>query len=1152
MSSPEDGNTNGNDASSPYPPAGSSFDDQGDKHGPNPSIPAGHHRGIFQSGAVLESRFRIVRILGRGGMGEVYEAEDLVLKENVALKTLLPQIATDEHFRDRFRREVLLARKVTHPNVCRIFDVFGDAPVSSSGVGVKSVSVPFMTMELLHGKTLARFLVEENSSGTKSPTGESKKLLTPQEALPLVIQMAAALEAAHQVGVVHRDFKTSNVFLAERSNTTQRRVVVTDFGLARMSEADGAGGVSFTGQNEFVGTPIYMAPEQVEGGEITPATDIYALGIVLYEMVTGTWPFLGKTPRETANLRLKTSPAPPKSLVSSLDDKWNSVILRCLERDPVDRFRSVTEVVESLEGQSAALRRRTRAQRQRLGKVIQVVAAATFSVTIAFGTYHWWPRSITTGNQASVAVVRFQNLSQRPDRNWIGTSLEDTLALELAASDGLRVIPTADVARMRQELVPPGAGDLESASLEKIQTNLSVDDLILGDYELSGQPNDEQIRVTVRIVNPSREGEPLTLGMNGHESDIFGLTDAIARSVRAKLKVSDISMADRARLRAALPANNSASQAYFNGLEKLNQFDPLAAKDYLAEAVQKDPDSPLPHFALSQDWDLLGYDKNALDEARRALKASKNLSNPEQRAIECRVLELERSNWDDAIKACRGVWMFRKRLDDGLRLAAVQFSAERWKDALETLMSLRKDLPAPENSDPRIDISEARTRAALTQYSGMQSAADTARAKAEKQGAPLLQAQALLWTCVAQQNLDNLPDAKKSCNRADDLFSTVGDKIGQARSVTSLAHILAKSNDLKIAESKYEEALELAKSVGSMRDRCDALLNYGGVLYERNELDAAVPKFQESLEIAAESGNLGCRAKAVEILGLIDKDRREFSQSIKKLDQAQKLYSDLNMSADLARLNSNLGDLLWQQGDPVGARVDLEDSARRQRELGLRGGLYFTLVTLGDVRLAQNELDAALAAYKEARDIKREVHQDDDATLMEIYIAQTLIETGNAGEAERSARTLVAWCSSKHDEDNAAFAMDVLIQSLLAQEGKFPDAVSEAKTLQALLPKTSEPETILSARVTIARAFATMDTFPRALADLRAIAAQARKGSFVMQELSANLALAESERLHGIYPNNSSLETLVQTAKNKGYLLLARKASALLVAPRVL
>jgi serine/threonine-protein kinase len=212
---------------------------------------------------------------------------------------------------------------VTHPNVCRIFEVFGDTAGDSTDGGANAASVPFMTMELLRGQTLAQFL-----DGKDGNTGENKKKLSGEEALPLVRQMAAALDAAHRVDVVHRDFKPSNVFLATQGAKGSQRIVVTDFGLARISEAVDQAGPSFTGRSELVGTPLYMAPEQVDAGEISTLTDIYALGVVLYEMVTGIKPFVGKTARETARLRLTSLPAAPKSLVPMLDEKWNAVILR--------------------------------------------------------------------------------------------------------------------------------------------------------------------------------------------------------------------------------------------------------------------------------------------------------------------------------------------------------------------------------------------------------------------------------------------------------------------------------------------------------------------------------------------------------------------------------------------------------------------------------------------------------------------------------------------------------------------------------------------------------------------------------------------------------------------------------------------------------
>lgn len=214
-------------------------------------------------------------------MGEVYEAEDGDLRERVALKTVHPSVASEEGAIDRFKREIHLARKVTHPNVCRIFDVGYHAEADRT-------PIVFLTMELLEGETLSARL-------------RRRGRLPVEEALPIARQSATALAAAHAAGVVHRDFKCENVFLVPRGES--ERVVVTDFGIAR-GGSDDAFGLTLTSAGGVVGTPAYMAPEQVAGETVTPAVDQYALGIVLFEMVTGDLPFKGETPISTAAKRL--------------------------------------------------------------------------------------------------------------------------------------------------------------------------------------------------------------------------------------------------------------------------------------------------------------------------------------------------------------------------------------------------------------------------------------------------------------------------------------------------------------------------------------------------------------------------------------------------------------------------------------------------------------------------------------------------------------------------------------------------------------------------------------------------------------------------------------------------------------------------------
>ena len=236
--------------------------------------PSAARNTTFAEGDLVSGRFRVVRFIARGGMGEVYEAEDLELGERVALKTIREDIAADERVNQRFRREVQLARKITHPNVCRIFDLFQH---QFAGPREGTPPVLFVTMELLTGETLAQRLKREGP-------------MTAEQARPIVAQMAAALSAAHAADIVHRDFKSSNVVLLPPARAWDPpRAVVTDFGLA-YSVSDSTKGVTLSGSGDLLGTPDYMAPEQVEGGPVTPATDVYALGIVLYEMVTGVRP----------------------------------------------------------------------------------------------------------------------------------------------------------------------------------------------------------------------------------------------------------------------------------------------------------------------------------------------------------------------------------------------------------------------------------------------------------------------------------------------------------------------------------------------------------------------------------------------------------------------------------------------------------------------------------------------------------------------------------------------------------------------------------------------------------------------------------------------------------------------------------------------
>lgn len=327
----------------------------------------------FQPDDLVSGRFKIARFIGEGGMGEVYEAEDLEIGARIALKTLRPEIAFQREIIARFRQEIQLTRLVTHANVCRTFDVFHHQVPGTASTPAKDVT--YFTMELLEGETLSLRL--------------RRGSVSLEESLSLIRQMANALDAAHSVGVIHRDFKPANVILCRPRGSGPEamkiRAVVTDFGLAQ-NLFSGDISNALTRSGDVVGTLAYMAPEQLEGNPVTQAVDIYAFGLVIYEMVTGVRAFSTNTGFGDVVRRLKEPPRLPRTLAPGLPELWESVILRCLEIQPGRRFGTAGEVADSLENANAGSQvvrtGQTTRLRTFLGKRSRILLATTLLVLL--------------------------------------------------------------------------------------------------------------------------------------------------------------------------------------------------------------------------------------------------------------------------------------------------------------------------------------------------------------------------------------------------------------------------------------------------------------------------------------------------------------------------------------------------------------------------------------------------------------------------------------------------------------------------------------------------------------------------------------------------------------------------------------------------
>ncbi len=426
-------------------------------------------------GDVLGGRFQVVRLLGRGGMGEVHEAEDLTLGGYVALKTVRPEISRNTQLIKRLKREVRLARKVQHPNVCRIHDFFGFA----AHKGEERISA--LAMELIVGETTAQRLARAGP-------------LPIEELEPIAIQIAGALDAIHACGIVHRDLKPSNVMLERRADGSVR-AVLTDFGIALASQEEGS--LSVTG--ELIGTPDYMAPEQIEFGTATAQSDIYSLGILLYEGVTGRNPFPTARALEGAIARLRRPPDPPGKYVSGLPERWEASILKCLASDPSQRFQTGAEFAAAITGASPVrLSTDPLLSRRRI-----LIGACLGTCALAgFQWKQWLPVFSLPGSKPSIVVFPFDSKEQDREITALRDSLADELIGSLTTLRGLKVIHRDSVFQLK------GRGE----GMQGIAKRLGAETILSGTLSRSGGG----VRVTALLI---RASDQTYLWSRTYESD---------------------------------------------------------------------------------------------------------------------------------------------------------------------------------------------------------------------------------------------------------------------------------------------------------------------------------------------------------------------------------------------------------------------------------------------------------------------------------------------------------------------------------------------------------------------------------------------------------------------------------------------------------
>lgn len=484
----------------------------------------------LESRSFFAKRYEILEELGKGGMGEVYKVKDITLKEEMALKVLKPEIAADTGTIERFKNELKLARKIAHRNVCKMYDLN------------EYKEIPYITMEYVRGENLKNLM-------------QTKEKLSINEAIDIAQQICEGLAEAHDLGIVHRDLKPQNIMIDKKN-----MVKIMDFGISRSTEAPG---VTQTGM--IVGTPDYISPEQAEGQKVDQRSDLYSVGVILFEMTTGRLPFEGGTALSVVLKHKTETPSSPSNINSDIPDDLNRVILKCLEKDPEKRFQAAKELLAGL----------TKLEHK--------------------DTSVEWPAipSKSPGAINSIAVLPFKDMSPQRDQDYFCEGLAEELINALTHVKGINVAARTSSFSFKGK----------EEDIREIGKCLNVESILEGSVRKSG----DRVRITAQLISVSDGYHLWADRFDRNMEDIFAVQDEISMAVVGKLKV-ELQEGEEEKLTKRHTQNKEAYQLYLKGRYHWNRRSPkdmILAVDCFQRTIDKDPSYALPYAGIADVFNML-------------------------------------------------------------------------------------------------------------------------------------------------------------------------------------------------------------------------------------------------------------------------------------------------------------------------------------------------------------------------------------------------------------------------------------------------------------------------------------------------------------------------------------------------------------------
>ena len=926
------------------------------------------------TGSLVAGRYRILELVGVGGMGMVYRALDEQLELPIAIKVLRPDLGRDPLRRERFKQEIVLARQVSPPNVVRTHDLGTDG------------EIVFLTMDFVPGRPLSALLADEGH-------------LDPGRAAGIARQIAAALAAAHEADVVHRDLKPANILVDDTD-----RAAITDFGIARS-----LGGPGLTVPGTVVGTLDYLSPEQVKGDGVDGRSDLYALGILLYEMLTGRLPFAGGSEAEMLAQRLTGSTRDLRTAGVEVPRALDAVVKRLLQRDPERRYASAREVLADLDSLHGGVpaRRFPLSRRAALvaASLLLAAVALVLGVRVVRDRVQAAPQAaaappVTPAETApahAVALLPLADETGRSDLAWVATGLPEMLAASLAEQRGLRVLDGQQVLRTLDNLkLPPGP--LDAAEARRLADLLDADRLITGRVHAAG----ERLRVDLSLIETDQPGTPARpLAAEVGQTEAFRLVDRLGAGVRAWLAVP------AAGTGLALSRSPEALSSYAAGSASLRRGDTLAAVAALEKAVASDPGYSAAWVQLARARDALGRREAAREAARRGVETlgpGESRSAYTARAVAAQLFG--RPEEAERILA-ELVARYPDDVDVRVELAEAygeQGSFDRAIPALEAVVRLAPHHPRAWYLLGKYSIQSGSARRALDEY------LTRALIIQNQLGSDEGRAEVLNAFGVAYRTLGDLNQATRSYEEAAAIHRRIGNERGYATTLRNLASLHMLRGEHAAARRLFEEALALLQRLGDGPGMADVYNNFGMLAEETGAYEEALRHYQQALRIRRDLGNDLTLTESFANIGFTNYQLGRYDDALAYWRQELDLATKNGDPRGVMLATQNLGLLDLARGRWDAAVKSFLDALAKSRELDAKEATAASLGQLGRLAQYQGRPAAALASYQDALAVLREI--GDRRGLAEFTLAQAEVEIElgvekAAGERLRAAAALL-------------------------------------------------------------------------------------------------------------------------------------------------